>query len=89
MAHFAKIENGVVQEVIVVNNNVLFDSNGIEQESIGSEFCSNLFGGTWIQTSYNGKFRGKFAGIGDFYDEVNDVFLTQLEPQVVNNESVE
>jgi hypothetical protein len=74
MAHFAKIENGYVQEVIVVNNEVLIDENGVEQESIGAEFCAELFGGEWKQTSYNGNFRKKFAGQGDFYDEVADEF---------------
>jgi hypothetical protein len=67
MAHFARIENGVVQQVIVVNNEVLKDENGIEQESVGSEFCANLLGGEWIQTSYNGTFRKRFAGVGMKY----------------------
>jgi hypothetical protein len=74
MAHFAKIQNGYVQEVIVVNNEILIDENGVEQESIGAEFCAELFDGEWKQTSYNGNFRGKFAGIGDVYDEVADEF---------------
>lgn len=74
MAHFAKIENGVVKEVIVVNNEVLHDKNGIENEAIGAEFCANLFGGQWVQTSYNGNFRGKFAGVGDTYDETTNEF---------------
>lgn len=74
MAHFAKIEEGIVREVIVVNNDVLLDENGIEQEAIGVEFCAELFGGEWVQTSYNAKFRGKFAGIGDAYDKATDEF---------------
>lgn len=74
MAHFAQIENGIVINVIVVNNEVLIDYNGIEQESIGSEFCHNLFGGEWIQTSYNRNFRGEFAGVGMIYDVENDLF---------------
>lgn len=74
MAHFAQIENGIVINVIVVNNEVLIDDNGIEQESIGSEFCHNLFGGEWIQTSYNRNFRGEFAGVGMIYDVENDLF---------------
>ena len=64
MAHFARIENGVVTEVIVIANEVLLDENGQEQESIGADFCNELFGGEWIQTSYNAKFRGKFANPG-------------------------
>lgn len=76
MAHFAKIENEKVVQVIVVNNEVILDDDGIEQESIGREFCQNLFGGIWVQTSYNGNFRKKYAGIGDVYDAELDVFLT-------------
>jgi hypothetical protein len=74
MAHFAKIEDNVVCQVIVVNNDVLKDKNGVEQESIGVKFCADTFGGTWIQTSYNANFRGKFAGTGDIYDPVEDIF---------------
>lgn len=74
MAHFAKIEDGVVREVIVVNNEVLLDTNGIEQESIGAQFCHDTFGGTWVQTSYNGNFRGKYAGVGNTYDPETDTF---------------
>jgi hypothetical protein len=71
MAHFAKIEDGVVREVIVVNNEVLLDENGVEQESIGAQFCQDTFGGEWVQTSYNGNFRGKYAGPGDTWDGTN------------------
>ena len=77
MAHFAKIENGQVTEVIVINNEVILDENGIEQESIGTEFCHNLFGGEWVQTSYNAQFRGKYAGAGDKWDGKN--FTSQIE----------
>ena len=71
MAHFAKIEDGIVREVIVVNNEVLLDENNVEQESIGAQFCQDTFGGTWVQTSYNATFRGKYAGIGDLWDGTN------------------
>lgn len=74
MAHFARIENNVVQEVIVVNNEVLLDSEGVEQEAIGIAFCEETFGGTWIQTSYNSKFRKNYAGIGMIYDPLADEF---------------
>ena len=83
MAHFARIENNVVQEVIVVNNEVLLDSEGVEQEAIGAAFCEELFGGTWIQTSYNGNFRGKFAGISDTWDGTNFV----SPPESIEEES--
>ena len=74
MAHFARVEDNIVREVIVVNNEVLLDENGVEQESIGAQFCADTFGGEWKQTSYNGNFRGKYAGSGDIYDPVDDVF---------------
>jgi hypothetical protein len=75
MAHFAKIDNGIVETVIVINNEVMLDENGIEQETIGADFCAELFGGQWIQTSYNANFRGKFAGVGDTYDQTADEFI--------------
>jgi hypothetical protein len=64
MAHFARVENGIVAEVIVVANAVLLDENGQEQESIGAAFCKGLLGGEWVQTSYNANFRGAFASPG-------------------------
>lgn len=66
MAHFARIENGQVAEVIVVNNDVL-DDNGSESEAKGIAFCKSLFGKDtqWVQTSYNATMRGKYAGVGD------------------------
>lgn len=68
MAHFARVENGIVSEVIVVANAVLLDENGTEQESIGAVFCSDLFGGEWVRTSYNANFRGVFANPGYLWD---------------------
>jgi hypothetical protein len=75
MAHFAKLENNIVTEVIVVHNNELLDENGIEQESKGIAFCQNLFEGTWKQTSFNGNFRKNYAGFGMTYDESRDAFI--------------
>jgi hypothetical protein len=76
MAHFAEIGlDNVVQQVIVVDNAELLDENGVEQESIGREFCRNLLGGTWIQASFNSQFRKNFAGAGYIYDSVRDAFI--------------
>ena len=75
MAHFVKIKDNVVKEVIVVNNDVLLDKNGVEQESLGIAFCEQLFGGQWIQTSYNGSFRKNYAGENFTYDSVRDAFI--------------
>lgn len=76
MAHFAQLDdqNKVVQ-VIVVHNNELLDEHGVEQEAKGAEFCRNLFGGTWLQTSYNGNMRKNYAGVGFTYDSQRDAFI--------------
>ena len=75
MAHFAKLENNIVTQVIVVSNQDILDENGQENEQKGIDFCSNLLGGTWIQTSYNAKIRKNYAGIGYTYDETLDAFI--------------
>lgn len=76
MAHFAEIGlNNTVLRVIVVHNNELLDENGVEQEAKGAEFCRNLFGGTWVQTSYNANFRKNYAGQGFTYDSTRDAFI--------------
>jgi hypothetical protein len=74
MAHFAQLENNIVTQVIVVHNNELLD-NGVESEAKGIAFCQSLFGGTWIQTSYNGNIRKNYAGIGYTYDPTRDAFI--------------
>lgn len=75
MAHFAQLdENNVVLQVIVVHNNELM-IDGVESENKGIEFCQSLFGGTWIQTSYNGTIRKNYAGIGYDYDSTRDAFI--------------
>jgi hypothetical protein len=77
MAHFAKIGiDNIVTQVLVVANRETMDSNGIEQESIGVNFLKNLTGHeTWVQTSYNNKFRKNYAGIGYTYDSQIDAFI--------------
>ena len=71
MSHFAKVNNGIVQQVIVA-----------EPEFF--ETFVDTSPGDWIQTSYNTQanqhllggtpLRGNFAGIGMVYDRTNDVF---------------
>jgi hypothetical protein len=79
MAHFAKVENGIVTEVIVVNNETLGDLEFPASEAVGQEFIASLgLDGTWKQTSYNATFRGKYAGAGDTYDEANDLFVLEV-----------
>jgi len=76
MAHFAEIDaSNIVLRVIVVNNAELIDQNGVESEQKGIDFCKSLFDGNWIQTSYNGKFRKNFAGVGYTYDQVRNAFI--------------
>lgn len=76
MAHFAEINSdGLVQRVIVVDNNDCKDAEGNESEAVGAAFCSNLLGGIWKQTSYNGSFRKNYAGIGYKYDSALDGFI--------------
>jgi len=87
MASFAKIGlNGKVIEVQSVVNEVLHDSNGVEQESIGIDFLTKLTGyPVWKQTSYNTyggvhnnngtPLRKNHAGIGMTYDEDRDAFI--------------
>jgi hypothetical protein len=87
MASFAKIGlNSKVIEVVSVNNEVLKDSNGVEQEVIGIDFLTKLTGwAIWKQTSYNTfggvhnnggiPLRKNHAGIGYIYDETRDAFI--------------
>jgi hypothetical protein len=75
MAHFAQLENNVVTQVIVVANQDILNENGQESEQKGIDFCSNLLGGTWKQTSYNGNIRKNYASIGYTYDESRDAFI--------------
>ena len=69
MAHFAEIGlNNTVVRVIVVKNDLLMDADGNESEQLGVDFCRDLLGGTWLQTSYNGTIRKNFAATGYTYD---------------------
>jgi hypothetical protein len=85
MSHFAKVENGIVTNVIVAEQDVI---------------DSGLFGDpkSWIQTSYNtyanrhpeGRpLRGNYALIGGIYDAKNDVFLAPKprESSVLNTDT--
>ena len=70
MAHFAEInEDNIVQRVIVVANEDTADEEGNEVEAIGAQFCTDLLGGTWVQTSYNDNFRLHYARAGMLYDQ--------------------
>ena len=89
MASFAKLNSeNIVITVESVVNEVLKDSNGIEQEQLGIDFLKTLYNepnAIWKQTSYNTHsgnhtlgavpFRKNFAGIGYTYDENRDAFI--------------
>ena len=75
MAHFAKIEDGVVTQVVVVDNKDTSDASGVEKEYIGAAFLERLLGGTWKQTSYNGNMRKNYAGIGYTFNSDIDAFV--------------
>lgn len=62
-------------QVMVVANQDILDENGQESEQKGIDFCFNLLGGTWKQTSYNGRIRKNYAGIGYIYNETLDAFI--------------
>ena len=80
MAHFAKLGKGnKVEQVVVVNNDVITDANGQEQEQLGVDFLNKTFGtnDVWKQTSYNGSFRKNFAGLSFKYDQYRDAFIEE------------
>jgi hypothetical protein len=99
MAHFAEIdENNIVLRVNVVNNEVITDGDGVEQEQLGIDFLTDLLGGTWKQTSYNTlggvhslggtPFRKNYANTGYTYDATKDAFISpQPYPSWILNET--
>ena len=82
MAHFAKIENNTVVEVIVVSNDDCGGGTFPESEIKGQEFIASCgIEGLWLQTSYNANFRGKYAAISDLFDvEANEFVSATVEP---------
>lgn len=82
MSHWAELdENNIVIRVTVGDND---DPNGDE----GYEWLIDNLGGRWAKTSYNGKIRGRFAGIGYTYDKQRDVFIApQPFPSWILNEN--
>ncbi len=62
MTHFAKVQDGIVTQVIVA-----------EPEFFDTFVDSSA--GEWIQTSYTGSIRKNYAGIGFTYDKDRDAFI--------------
>lgn len=77
MAHYAEIDStNTVTRVVVVSNEVTHATpDGSEDEALGATFLTDLLGGEWIATSYNGRIRGRYAGIGYTYDRERDEFV--------------
>ena len=72
MAHAARIDDGIVREVIVVPS----DLDETESDAAIQKFCIGIgLAGNWIRTSYNGNIRGVYAGIGFIYNADEDVFV--------------
>jgi hypothetical protein len=84
MAYFAQIENGNIVNIISVSNDVCGEPTLSFPDTCaaGRAFIANTLklDGTWKQTSFNANFRGKYAGLGDTYDEVNDIFVAPIQP---------
>ena len=80
MAHFAKMENSLVIEVITVNNDDVDNLPFPQSEPIGQTFIASIgLDGNWLQTSYNNNFRAVYAGIGYTYDAALDIFVAPLD----------
>jgi hypothetical protein len=78
MAHFAQVDTDwVVQQVIVVDNSILQNEQGIECDWLGEQFCQSLYGAhtKWVQTSYNGNKYKNFAGVGYTFDPYRNAFI--------------
>ena len=85
MGNFAKIENGIVTEVIGISNEVLGEPTLTfpDTDAAGRAFIANTMKleGEWRQTSYSGSFRGTYAGKGFTYDRDLDEFIAPTQPE--------
>jgi hypothetical protein len=82
MAHFAQLnEENIVQRIIVISDDIAPDP-APDNEQQGQAFIADVLGlaGEWKQTSYNGNFRGVYAGVGYTYDPITDMFVEPPEP---------
>ena len=84
MAHAAKIDGGIVRDVIVVGNDKLPDGGEFtpEVETALNEYLHACgLEGEWKLTSYNNNFRGTYAGQGYTYDEALDLFIPPISEE--------
>ena len=88
MAHAARIDSGIVRQVIVVDNDKL-PNGGEYRPEVETALNTYLHGcgldGDWKLTSYNSNFRGTYAGQGYLYDPDLDKFIppAQPDPEIV------
>ena len=77
MAHFAKLEDNQVTDIVVVDNNDIVGADGNESEDVGIVFLKALYGQdtVWKQTSWSASFRKNYAMIGGTYDADKDAFI--------------
>ena len=90
MAHFATLdESNIVTKVEAIVNDVILDGDGVEQEQLGKDFLTSLYGaGNYVQTSYNNNIRKQWATIGGTYDSAKDKFLSpEVYPSWVLDEN--
>ena len=84
MAHFVHVENNTAGAIIVISDEVCPDP-APDNEHLGQAYIRDVLGlpGTWLQTSYNGSFRGRYAS-GTVYDPDIDEFVypPESEPPV-------
>ena len=79
MAHAARIEDGIVREVIVVPDNL----DATESDAAIEAYIHGIgLTGKWIRTSYNGNIRSRYAGIGFTYDADADEFVAPVVEEV-------
>jgi hypothetical protein len=83
MAHFAKVTNNIVEQVIVIANDDCGGGEFPESEPIGQAFIASLdLDGLWLQTSYHANFRGCYASAGWTFDADLDEFVAPIpEPE--------
>lgn len=79
MAHFALVTNNLVDQVIVIANQDCDNLPFPDSEPVGQAYIASLgLEGDWLQTSYNGNFRGCYAGIGYKYDPIQNIFIEPI-----------
>jgi hypothetical protein len=79
MAHHAKIENGIVSQVIVTMD--------LDEDTFAARMLAET-GEQWVRTSYNGRIRYNYAGIGFTYDPIADAFIApnpNCHPELILN----